>query len=76
MSDRTESPAKQASTDGARADTTASAVPSGSGTPIALSPDEFYMEGGFMVFTAAYHLRRGYCCNSSCRHCPYTDCAD
>jgi len=24
-----------------------------------------------MVFTAAYHLKRGYCCNSDCRHCPY-----
>jgi hypothetical protein len=23
------------------------------------------------VFTAAYHLKRGYCCNSDCRHCPY-----
>jgi hypothetical protein len=34
-------------------------------------PGEFYMEGPYMVFTAAYHLRRGYCCNSDCRHCPY-----
>ena len=24
-----------------------------------------------MVFTAAYHLKRGYCCGSGCRHCPY-----
>jgi uncharacterized protein (TIGR00290 family) len=23
------------------------------------------------VFTTAYHLRRGYCCESGCRHCPY-----
>jgi hypothetical protein len=37
-----------------------------------LHPEDFYMEGPYMVFTAAYHLRRGYCCNSSCRHCPYT----
>ncbi|AEU38603.1 DUF5522 domain-containing protein [Granulicella mallensis] len=36
-----------------------------------LRPEDFYMEGPYMVFTAAYHLRRGYCCNSSCRHCPY-----
>ena len=36
-----------------------------------LRGDDFYMEGPFMVFTAAYHLRRGYCCNSGCRHCPY-----
>ena len=34
-------------------------------------PEDFYMEGPYMVFTAAYHLRRGYCCNSDCRHCPY-----
>jgi hypothetical protein len=32
---------------------------------------EFYFEGPYMVFTQAYHLRRGYCCNSDCRHCPY-----
>lgn len=24
-----------------------------------------------MVFTAAYHLKRGYCCKSGCLHCPY-----
>jgi hypothetical protein len=29
------------------------------------------MEGPYLVFTAQYHLRRGYCCNSNCRHCPY-----
>jgi hypothetical protein len=34
-------------------------------------PEMFYMENGFMVFTAAYHLRRGYCCRNGCRHCPY-----
>ena len=37
----------------------------------ALRPGDFYMENGFLVFTEAYHLRRGYCCNSGCRHCPY-----
>ena len=36
-----------------------------------LPPEDFYMEGPYVVFTAAYHLRRGYCCNSDCRHCPY-----
>jgi hypothetical protein len=36
-----------------------------------LRPEDFYMEGPYLVFTAAYHLRRGYCCNSNCRHCPY-----
>ena len=34
-------------------------------------PGESYVEGPYLVFTAAYHLRRGYCCNSDCRHCPY-----
>jgi hypothetical protein len=36
-----------------------------------LGTEDFYMEGPYVVFTAAYHLRRGYCCNSDCRHCPY-----
>lgn len=36
-----------------------------------LAPEDFYMENGLLVFTAAYHLKRGYCCNSGCRHCPY-----
>ena len=37
----------------------------------ALEPEDYYFEGPYMVFTAAYHLKRGYCCNSNCRHCPY-----
>jgi hypothetical protein len=32
---------------------------------------DFYREGAYVVFTKAYHLRRGYCCESGCRHCPY-----
>ena len=36
-----------------------------------LQPEDFYMDGPYLVFTAAYHLKRGYCCNSGCRHCPY-----
>ena len=39
--------------------------------PAELSPEDFYFDGPYMVFTAAYHLKRGYCCNSDCRHCPY-----
>jgi hypothetical protein len=34
-------------------------------------PGEFYYEGPYLVFTEAYHLRRGWCCQSNCRHCPY-----
>jgi Family of unknown function (DUF5522) len=38
----------------------------------ALRPGEdYYYEGPYMVFTAQYHLKRGTCCNSGCRHCPY-----
>ena len=37
-----------------------------------LTPEEdYYFENGLMVFTRGYHLRRGYCCKSGCRHCPY-----
>lgn len=33
---------------------------------------EFYLTpDGYLVFTEAYHLKRGYCCGNRCRHCPY-----
>ncbi|MDQ3907169.1 MAG: DUF5522 domain-containing protein [Acidobacteriota bacterium] len=32
---------------------------------------DFYREGAFVVFTETFLLRRGYCCESGCRHCPY-----
>jgi len=38
-----------------------------------LAPEDFYYDGPYLVFTAAYHLKRGHCCNSDCRHCPYRD---
>jgi len=28
---------------------------------------------GLWVFTATYHLDRGSCCDSGCRHCPYVE---
>lgn len=28
---------------------------------------------GLFVMTAAYHLDRGSCCESACRHCPYRE---
>ncbi len=37
----------------------------------ALAPEDYYTEDGKMVFTTAYHLKRGHCCESGCRHCPY-----
>jgi Family of unknown function (DUF5522) len=39
----------------------------------ALTDEDYYFENGLMVFTAAYHLKRGSCCGSGCRHCPYQD---
>ena len=32
---------------------------------------DFYIENGRWVFTAHFLRRRGYCCQSGCRHCPY-----
>ena len=38
----------------------------------ALEPEkDYYMEHGAFVFTESYLRRRGYCCGSGCRHCPY-----
>ena len=37
--------------------------------------EDFYLEGTSLVFTARYHLRRGSCCGSGCRHCPYREAA-
>jgi hypothetical protein len=31
----------------------------------------YYVENGLWVFTENYHLLRGHCCQSGCRHCPY-----
>jgi hypothetical protein len=36
-----------------------------------LEAEDYYYEGPNLVFTAAYHLKRGYCCGNGCRHCPY-----
>ena len=32
---------------------------------------DYYLEGDRVVFTRTYHLRRGVCCGSGCRHCPF-----
>ena len=40
------------------------------GSPLVENVD-YYIEKGMYVFTKAYHLKRGYCCKSGCRHCPY-----
>lgn len=37
-----------------------------------LDPEDFYLSPeGYIVFTEKYHLKRGHCCKSGCRHCPY-----
>ncbi len=33
--------------------------------------DYYFNEEGKMVFTSAYHLKRGYCCKNGCKHCPW-----
>lgn len=33
--------------------------------------DYYFNEQGLMVFTESYHLKRGYCCKSGCKHCPW-----
>lgn len=33
--------------------------------------DFYYNEMGYKVFTEVFHLKRGYCCKSGCKHCPY-----
>lgn len=39
---------------------------------LGLQPGDYYFsEEGYLVFTEQYHLKRGYCCQSGCRHCPY-----
>jgi hypothetical protein len=42
------------------------------GKKIELEEGDFYKTPeGYLVFTEKYHLKRGYCCRSGCRHCPY-----
>ncbi|MDA9127493.1 DUF5522 domain-containing protein [Flavobacteriaceae bacterium] len=39
---------------------------------IPVEEGDFYLTPeGYRCFTAQYHLKRGYCCDSNCRHCPY-----
>lgn len=32
----------------------------------------YYMDGDRVVFTEKWHVLRGQCCGSKCRHCPFT----
>ena len=33
--------------------------------------DYYINADGNFVFTEAYHLKRGYCCQNKCLHCPW-----
>ena len=34
--------------------------------------EDFYITVvGYKCFTEKYPLKRGYCCKSNCKHCPY-----
>ena len=32
--------------------------------------DFYYNEGGYMVLTEKFHLKKGFCCGNGCMHCP------
>ena len=31
----------------------------------------YYIDGERIIFTERFHIERGQCCGSGCRHCPY-----
>ncbi len=33
--------------------------------------EDYYIENGYKIFKEEYHLKRGFCCKNSCRHCPW-----
>lgn len=36
-----------------------------------LGEDYYLTPEGYRCFTEFWHIKRGYCCKSGCRHCPY-----
>ncbi|MEZ4803636.1 MAG: DUF5522 domain-containing protein [Gelidibacter sp.] len=39
---------------------------------VPLEDGDYYLTPeGYRCFTEQYLLKRGYCCESGCRHCPY-----
>ncbi len=54
-----------------KTETLAAVVAKYSGKENLMEGIDYYLEKGFWVFTAWYHLKRGHCCESGCRHCPY-----
>jgi hypothetical protein len=39
--------------------------------PLVKGEDYYIDPSGLYVFTEKYLLKRGYCCENGCRHCPY-----
>ena len=33
--------------------------------------EDYYLEKGSVIMTESYLTRRGKCCGSNCRHCPF-----
>lgn len=33
--------------------------------------DFYYSPQGYKCYTEKHHLKRGYCCKSGCKHCPF-----
>jgi hypothetical protein len=48
-------------------------LPASTLQPPLLEGRDYYMERGFVVFTAEFLKARGSCCHSGCRHCPYKE---
>jgi len=42
-----------------------------SGNKLIEGEDYYLSPEGYKVFTEKFHLKRGYCCKSGCRYCPY-----
>ncbi|HTB52101.1 MAG TPA: DUF5522 domain-containing protein [Ferruginibacter sp.] len=40
-------------------------------TPLIKGEHFYYNEEGLIVFTALFHLNKGFCCGNGCKHCPY-----
>lgn len=40
--------------------------------PVLKEGEDYYFNAqGLMVMTEKYHLKRGFCCKSGCKHCPW-----
>ena len=37
-----------------------------------MTEEDYYLSHeGYIIFTEKYHFKRGYCCKSGCKHCPF-----